>query len=239
MLNNFEKNKVLIESSTELKYVYENPQQSPLQENWRELKSEILALTDFRMETTKDMWYYNEYKSLRCEIESFVPKYPFDINLLPRGILAEVLFLDACRRREVNCCPTLGQEDVLGADFKVSKGRETRFFDVSVNTSIEGITGKIRGGTFPTIFLPWNEPGKGFRRSYAESLLRKGTYNCNEYFKNIFTSNYSILEKLKRVYQKKQRIEIFGCENLDLSDAGILYIKDLEGVLDLIRNSMC
>lgn len=169
----------------------------------------------------------------KLEIDEFTPHYPSDINRLPKGIVAETLFLQASRLTQRECFPCLGQEDVMGADFRITYGKQTRFFDVTVNFSERGFKKKVREGRFPSLFLPWkeDESNNGYKRSYAERYLRTGTINTEEYFTNIISSNYKILDRLKRFFWKGQISDV----DFDYSRAGIQYIKSLEGVLRLLR----
>ncbi len=226
----------------ELEYQVQDQERTPLEKNWEDLKSTLLDLAEFRVHTSKAQWYQEAYMYYKVEIDAFNPRCPSEVNCLPKGIIAEAFFLDACRRNGLECFPSLGEEDVLGADFRITNDKETRFFDVTVNTSHRGFFKKVREGRFPTLFLPWeeNQTNNGYRRSYAERFLRDGDYDSKEYIENTLRSNYFILDKLRRAYWRNQRIdeEILGKTNLDLSRAGLMYIKDLDGVLKLIRKSL-
>ena len=160
---------------------------SSSESNWRELKEEILDFADFKISTSKDKWYQEAYMFYIYEVDIFNPKHPGDINSLPKGLISEVFFLKGCQRTGIMCSPCLGEEDVMGADFKICNGNETRFFDVTVNTSRRGLYKKVREGRFPTLFLPWKEEetNNGYKRSYPERYLRYGTFNTEEYFGEI------------------------------------------------------
>ena len=202
-------------------------------ENWQYFKEELLSLIDYRLSSSNAKWYQEQYMYNKLEIEEFTPHYPSDINRLPKGIVAETLFLQASRLTQRECFPCLGQEDVMGADFRITYGKETRFFDVTVNFSERGFKKKVREGRFPSLFLPWkeDESNNGYKRSYAERYLRTGTINTEEYFTNIISSNYKILDRLKRFFWKGEVSDV----DFDYSRAGIQYIKSLEGVLRLLR----
>ncbi len=214
---------------------------TPSESHWVDLKAEILDFADYRISTSKDRWYQEAYLFYKYEIDIFNPRYPSDINSLPKGLISEVFFLKGCNNTGLLCSPCLGEEDVLGADFKICKGNETRFLDVTVNTSKKEFDNKVREGKFPTIFLPWKEEetNNGYKESYAERYLRHGTFNTDEYFKNILSSNYQILDRLKRSFWRNQNSEkdVLGKKGLDFTQAGIMYIKSLEGVLNVLRQS--
>lgn len=215
---------------------------SPSERNWLELKQEILDLADYRISTSKDRWYQEAYMFYKYEVDNFNPRHPADINSLPKGLISEVFFFKGCIKLGIMCVPCLGEEDIMGADFKISKGDETRFLDVTVNTSERGFHRKVKEGRFPTIFLPWKEEesNNGYKRSYAERYLKYGTFNTEEYFSNVLYSNYQILDRLLRTYWKNQNSnrEVLGNKKVDYTKAGIIYIKSLEGVLNLLRESL-
>ena len=204
-----------------------------MNEHWHYLKNELLSLIDYRLDSSSDVWYQEQYMYEKLYIDEFYLSYPSDINRLPKGIVAEALFLQASRLTQRECFPCLGQEDIMGADFRITYGKQTRFFDVTVNFSERGFKKKVREGRFPSLFLPWKEEenNNGYKRSYAERYLRTGTINTEEYFANIISSNYKILDRLKRFFWKGQISDV----DFDYSRAGIQYIKSLEGVLRLLR----
>lgn len=214
---------------------------TPSENNWKDLKTEIQDFADYRISTSKDRWYQEVYLFYKYEIEIFNPRYPSDINSLPKGLISEVFFLKGCNQTGIICSPCLGEEDVLGTDFKIQKGNETRFLDVTVNTSQREFKNKVIEGKFPTIFLPWEEEesNNGYKQSYAERYLRHGTFDTDGYFKNILSSNYQILDRLKRSFWGNQgsEKEVLGKRGLDFTRAGVMYIKSLEGVLNLLRQS--
>lgn len=230
----------LSETLAETNYLLpRNEEIEPMNEHWYYLKNGLLSLIDYRLDSSSDRWYQEQYMYEKFYIDEFYPSYPSDINRLPKGIVAEGLFLEACKLTNKECSPCLGREDVIGADFRITYGRETRFFDVTVNTSERGFRKKVREGRFPSLFLPWkeNENNNGYKRSYAERYLRTGTINTEEYFSNIISSNYKILDKLKRSFWRGEKSDerILGKGNFDYSRAGIQYIKNLEGVLKVLR----
>ena len=106
-----------------------------MNENWGFLKEQLLSLIDYRLSSSSARWYQEQYMYNKLEIDEFTPHYPSDINRLPKGIVAEALFLQASRLTQRECFPCLGQEDVMGADFRITYGKQTRFFDVTVNFS--------------------------------------------------------------------------------------------------------
>lgn len=215
---------------------------SPIEENWLSIKPDILGLAEYRISTSKEKWYQEAYMFYIYEVDTFHPKHPGDINSLPKGLLSEVFFLKGCQEVGIECSPCLGEEDIWGADFKISKGDETRFLDVTVNTSERGFRRKVREGRFPTIFLPWKEEiaRNNYKRSYAERYLGSGTFNTREYFSNVLHSNYEILDGLERTFWRNQNNsrEVLGGRRVDYTRAGRMYIKYLEGVLNLLKKSL-
>ena len=223
----------LSEILAERSYLPKYEKAEEMHENWQYLKEELLSLIDYKLSSSNAMWYQEKYMYDKFVIDEFTPHYSSDINKLPKGIVAETLFLQASRLTQRECFPCLGQEDVMGADFRITYGKQTRFFDVTVNFSERGFKKKVREGRFPSLFLPWkeDESNNGYKRSYAERYLRTGTINTEEYFTNIISSNYKILDRLKRFFWKGEVSDV----DFDYSRAGIQYIKSLEGVLRLLR----
>ena len=223
----------------EIEYLTEYKEANSLDEHWSYLKDELISLIDYRLKTSNNRWYQEQYMYDRLYIDEFNPSYPSDINRLPKGIVAEGVFWEACKLTNRKCFPCLGQEDAFGTDFRITYDKETRFFDVTVNTSERGFRKKIREERFPTLFLPWkeNESNNGYKRSYAERYLKTGSINTEEYFSNLIYSNYKILDKLKRSFWRKEKSEdsVFGRKTFDFDRVGIQYIRNLEGVLRLLR----
>lgn len=177
------------------------------------------------------------------DIDGFTPKRASEINSLPQGLIAEVFFLNACRQSAIDCEPSFGDEDVLGADFKITHGNETRFFDVSINTSGRSVKKKVKEGTFPTLFLPWKESLDGSSSScmtYAEKYLKYGTFDGRNFLCQIISSNYFVLDSLRRrVWRNEDPLKkVFNHESVDLSESGIQYVRNLDGVLMLLRRAI-
>ena len=212
-----------------------------MNEHWYYLKNGLLSLIDYRLDSSSDRWYQEQYMYEKLYIDDFYPSLPSDINKLPKGIVAEALFLEACKLTNRECFPCPGIEDVIGADFRITYGRETRFFDVTVNTSERGFRKKVIEGRFPTLFLSWEENGNNsrYKRSYAEMYLRTGTINTEKYFTNIISLNYKILDKLKRSFWRGEKSDerILGMRDFDYSRVDTQYIKNLEGVLRVLKES--
>lgn len=211
--------------------------------NWIGLKDELLAFTQYRIDSAQHQWYRDAYMGYMIDIYDFSPKRASEINSLPQGILGEVFFLNACKQNGIQCDPTFGEEDVLGADFKITNGKETRFFDVSVNTSERGFKKKVKEGTFPTLFIPWKAEDlqSGNRNmSYAERYMKYGTFDGKRFLHSILTSNYLVLDCIKRKVWRSQDTDrkLFNNDSVDVSAGGIQYIRSLEGVLILMRKSL-
>jgi len=150
-----------------------------------------------------------------------------------------VFFLNACKQNGIDCNPSCGDEDVMGADFYLTYGKETRFFDVTTNTFAKSVSKKVREGTFPSLFIPWAYRNNG-KPSYAEDYLREGKFNGTQFLHNILDVNYVMLDSLRRKVWRNQDVDrkLFGDEVLDLSRCGIQYLNHLDGILYLIRKAM-
>ena len=157
---------------------------------------------------------------------------PSEINVLTSGIVSEVFFMEACNRMGLNCIPTRGYQDSLGADFMIENGKETRFLDVSLDTSKKGLEKKNKVGTFPTIFIPWrtNRVGKRKEVSYSEKYLCTGVFNRRKFFSDILNYNYRNLHILERDVRKGSYSEegYMGAE-------GFQYVNDLKGTISMLR----
>jgi len=211
----------------------------PMEEHWNYVKDGLLSLIDFRLDSSGNRWYQEQYMYEKLYIDEFYPSDSSDINRLPKGIVSEWFFLEACKLTNKECSPCLGIEDIMGADFMITYEKETRFFDVTINFSEKMFEKKVKEGNFPCVFLPWdeNKNKNGLRRSYAERYLKTGDINIEEYFTNIFSLNYKILERLERSFWEGEKSEerAFKKMDFDYSRVGIQYIKNLEGVLRLLK----
>lgn len=203
---------------------------------WDILRSKVLGLIDFRLENgNPSQWYIDHYlynKDL-FEKASHIEEV-YWVNRVPNGILAEVFFLDACEYFGFHCVPTGGDEDSWGADFKLESrdGSQTRFVDVTINTSERGLRQKNVVGTFPTLFIPWHTDYYNQRHSptYAEEYLRTGTFDADMFVDGILTFNYRNLHDLRRsVWRDSPWGEGYMAQD------GITYLRNLEGVLDILK----
>lgn len=205
-----------------------------LQQRWDKVSSSVCSLIDYRFQYgSKERWYIDNYTALKQEfLETPSLERASEINQFPGGILAEVFFMQACNQLGIYCEPTSGDEDVFGVDFKIEDDFETRFLDVSINISSLGLRKKNRDGTFPTLFIPWNvkKNVNGYSPSYAEHYLSTGLFNGKKFFNSILDYNYSNLHNLKKSVWNDARI---GEGYMSLN--GIQYIKNLEGILGMIR----
>lgn len=208
-------------------------QGNEIEGNWLMLKKDITDLVEYRVSSTQQVWYRDIYGNCLNIVNQFEPQEPQDINYLPQGILAEVFFMYACNINGLKCIPSYGDEDIWGADFKLVNG-ETRYLDVTMNTSSKSFVRKTKEGTFPTIFLPWSVSENV---SYAQQYLSCGNFNGREFLVRTLESNKEILHCLKKNYWRGEEEirKILGITYKDFSGSGIQYLNHLEGVLRLIR----
>lgn len=203
---------------------------------WNELRSRVLDLIDCRLaEGNPRQWYIDQYLVNKIFFESVKSiDAPYQVKRVPNGILGEVFFLEACKYFGFPCVPTGGDVDSLGADFRLTSrdGTETRFVDVTINTSNKGLKQKNKVGTFPTLFIPWNIKYDNEENSfsYAEEYLRTGEFNKNMFLDDILTFNYCNLHNLKKsVWRDSPTGEGYMAQD------GVVYIRNLEGVLEILK----
>ncbi len=205
-----------------------------LQQRWDKVSSSVCSLIDYRFQYgSKEKWYRDNYTAVKQEfLELPSLERASEINQFPGGILAEVFFMQACNQVGIYCEPTSGDEDVFGVDFKIEDDCETRFLDVSINVSSKGLSKKNRDGTFPTLFVPWSVKSNtnGYSPSYAEYYLSTGLFNGKEFFNSILDYNYENLHKLRKSVWKDAK---WGEGYMSLN--GIQYLKNLEGILEMIK----
>ena len=97
-----------------------------MNENWQYFKEELLSLIDYRLSSSNAKWYQEQYMYNKLEIEEFTPHYPSDINRLPKGIVAETLFLQASRLTQRECFLVLTRR-CMGVDFRITYGKGRDF----------------------------------------------------------------------------------------------------------------
>ncbi|MGI6423050.1 MAG: hypothetical protein ACOX0X_00295 [Candidatus Dojkabacteria bacterium] len=207
-----------------------------LQQRWERLSSDVSDFIDLRLrDGASEPWYDFYLIDMICGLEK-VPylNHASEVNEFPAGIFAEVFFMKACNEVGLNCVPTIGREDMKGVDFEIGDGSETRFVDVTVNTSEEALKEKSKVWKVPTIFIPWGvkNSGNGYTPSYAEHYLATGKFEGSEFLNSILDFNYSNLHFLTKAVwsdgkdtDRKMRLN------------GIQYIKNLKGVLKMIRGA--
>ncbi len=211
--------------------------------NWGDLKTELLYLTEYRLESANNRWYKKFCVQHINDIIHFSPKTYRDINRLPQGLLAEVFFLNACQQEAIDCVPSFGEEDLKGVDFKIISNDEEYYFDVSINTSKENLEKKIKEGSFPTLFIPWKRKyidDENPYMTYAERYLKYGLFEGNSFLKNIVSKNSELLDCLssKILSKKNHKRKVFNNEGIDLSVSGIKYALNLKDVLEIVRRSI-
>jgi hypothetical protein len=217
-----------------LEFVEYDVKENSVQRRWNEIRNQVCSLIDYRLEyASGEKWYRDYYIADKQEFLDM----PFldnlsDINCLPNGIIAEVFFMESCRRMDLNCTPTTGEEDIWGVDFKIDNGIEARFLDVSINISDKGLQKKNKAGTYPTIFIPWRpySIGKGREISYAEQYLSTGVFSQKKFISGIISYNRNNLHALERSVWKDAK---WGEGYMGLE--GILYIKDLKDTIDMLK----
>lgn len=207
---------------------------------WSNLKERIVDIIEYRVNTCRYGWYTDAYCQHLEKIRDFNFETPEQINILPHGIVAEVLFQEASEQLGFKCNPSIGDEDALGYDFELTMRDETRFIDVTVDTSQSGIRKKIKPWRFPTLFLPWNMNDGKSCFSYAQWYLSGGGFNGKEFLKSVVRCNLKVLDGLKRsVWEdKKVQREIYSRYVSDFSGSSVLYVNSLDGVLEMLKRGV-
>ncbi len=216
--------------TSNLEFVEYSIEENTVQSRWNKIRNEVCSLIDYRLEYGScGKWYEENYLSVKQEfLEMPFINYPEEINYLTSGIVGEVFFMEACKNIGLSCVPTRGDEDIWGVDFKIDNGIETRFLDVSINTSSKGLQKKNRAGTFPTVFIPWrtNSVGKKNGVSYSEKYISTGVFDQRKFMSELIDYNNSNLHLLRKSVWKDE-----GYMALE----GIQYIKNLEGIIDMLK----
>ncbi len=203
---------------------------------WEGVRDGVCNLIDCRLKDRASMKWYRDASIFSEKIfeNTSTLNDPCDINRFPSGILAEYFFMTSCSDLDICCTPTCGDEDVWGADFKISNGVETRFLDVTINLSKRALLKKNKAGTFPTIFVPWSVRGlcEYGTTTYAQHYLTTGEFNSLFFIDRILSYNYSNLHNLrKNVWEDSPKSEGY------MSLEGITYIQNLEGSLRILRDA--
>lgn len=201
---------------------------------WNILRHKVCELVDYRIRNgNPPRWYRDACIDSREKFERVsILENVNDIDRFPNGILGEVFFMEACNNVGIECTPTYGDVDTWGADFMITNGKETRFIDVSINTSYRGLRKKNREGTFPTLFIPWHSADNGFQ-SYACHYLRTGEFDSNNFISDTVSYNYHNLHTLRKdVWSDGQVVDSY----MDLY--GIRYLESLEGSINMLRSSI-
>lgn len=224
-------------------YTCEQNDVEEIERNWVDLKTELLYLTEYRLDSTSNKWYKKFCIHYINDISDFSPKTYKDINRLPQGLLSEVFFLNACQQQAIDCVPSFGEEDVRGVDFKINSWEEEYYFDVSINTSKQNLEKKIKEGSYPTLFIPWKRTyidDEDPYMTYAERYMKYGIFEGNSFLRNVVSCNYELLDCLrsKLLSKKYHDRKIFNNEGVDLSVSGIKYTLNLKDVLELIKKGL-
>ena len=206
-----------------------------LSERWDSLRTKVLGLVDSRLSNGRPINSYTVHNMRLIEffMNPIGTEDPSSLDKVPNGILGEVFFLDACEQLGIYCCPTTGDEDALGADFKIRSrdGIDTRFLDVSIKISERGLEQKNRAGTFPTVFIPWYTDYSSRRKypSYAQHYLSTGEFDSYQFMNGILTFNKRNLRCLeKNVWEDSPLGKGY------MAFDGITYVSNLAGVLKIL-----
>lgn len=198
-------------------------------------------MMDYRISSCNSNWYVDLYSNFFERVKDFNPYHPQEVDLLPQGVLAEFFFMDACKQNGIECNPCIGDDDVMGIDFGISKYNETRFVDVSLNVSRSSISRKTKEWRVATLFLPWRVQREGEHyKSYAHQYLDSGYFDGYTFLNMIISANYVLLDGLKRNVWRGENVvrEILRRQYSDFSGSGIQYVRSLDGVLLLLRRSL-
>ncbi len=204
------------------------------QRRWDGVRYEVCDLMEYRIENgSSPQWYRDAcIDNIYIFGNAVELNDVSDLNRLPNGFIAEVFFMEACRDLGIECTPTCGEEDTWGVDFKISNGFDTRFLDVTIDTSNSGFRRKNRAGTFPTLFIPWSI-SHSFSRSYAYRYIETGEFYSDEFISKIVSFNYKNLHNLRK--------DVWSdCPNSGsyMSLEGVHYLENLEGILEILKSAL-
>lgn len=224
---------MLESESTKLEIAYRERTETP-EERWDNVRFKVCDLMDYRINHGSPPGWYE--KVCIDNKDTFANAFPlndiYNVNRLPNGFIGEVFFMDACDKLGIKCVPTYGDVDTWGADFMIGEGKNTRFLDVTINTSADGLKRKNRAGTFPTLFIPWYLASNQ-SETYVYHYLATGEFNSKDFMNNIISYNYRNLHTLKRdVWSDHSN----GDGYMDLH--GIQYLEGLEGTLKILKNGV-
>ena len=210
-----------------------------LSKRWDLLEKKALELVTFRLSKRNLKKQYVDCCLRGQELFEIARdiKDPSSLDNAPNGILGEVFFLDACNQLGIYCCPTTGDEDAMGADFKIRSkdGIDTRFLDVTINITERGLKKKNKAGTFPTVFIPWymNHSNRRNSPSYARHYLATGEFDSSWFMRSILAFNY---DNLRRLEENVWKDSPWG-EGYMAFD-GITYVSNLAGVLEILKGGI-
>lgn len=202
------------------------------QDRWDSVRSEVCGLMEYRINHgSPPKWY----KDVCIDTMYIFGNASYlndvcDVNRFPNGFIGEVFFMEACSKLGIECVPTYGDEDTWGADFRISDGKDTRFLDVTINTSDNGLRKKNKAGTFPTLFIPWY---MNSNQSYVHHYIETGEFDTEEFIGNILSYNYKNLHNLRRdVWSDSPKGQGY------MSLYGIKYLEGVEGSLNILKRGV-
>lgn len=210
-----------------------------VENNLSNLKSELFDLVDYKIETCNTAWYRNIYIGYLIDIDSLSANgNVWGIDKIPQGFMSELFFLNACNQVGIDCQPSTGEDDIIGVDFRLQDEKETRFFDICINSKEKNLTESILEGHFPILFVPWRNMDYGM--SYAEAYVRYGCFNGKRFLERTVKKNEEILFKLKGDIDKKKYPEIYGEEGngFNFPKCDIQYYNNFVGTLSLLERNL-
>ena len=67
----------------EIEYLTEYKETNSVDEHWLYLKDELISLIDYRLKTSNNRWYQEQYMYDRLYIDEFHPSYPEPSQYFP------------------------------------------------------------------------------------------------------------------------------------------------------------
>lgn len=204
------------------------------QRRWDGVRYQVCDLMQYRIDNgSSPKWYIDAcVEDIYLFGEAVELDDLSDLKDFPNGSIAEVFFMEACRDLGIECTPACGEEDILGVDFMISNGFDTRFLDVTINISNRGFKRKNKAGTFPTLFIPWTI-SDSLPISYAYRYIETGEFYSDEFISEILTFNYKNLHNLRKdVWTDSPKGDGY------MSLEGVQYLENLEGSLKILKSAL-
>lgn len=207
--------------------------------NVSHLKQELYDLVEYKIDTATKEWYRSIYIGYLIDIDTLSGNGNIKgIDKIPQGFISELFFLNACQQIGIECEPSRGDDDIIGIDFRIKDNKETRFFDICINSNKNFLDENLIEGRFPVLFVPWRNRDWGM--SYAEAYVRYGCFNGRRFLERTVQKNEEILFKLEEDRKRKMYPTVYGKKNVGLyfPQADTQYYNDFKGTLSLLKRSL-